>query len=91
MMIRDLISEKDAECNGRVSFSRSLPFIYAALLTIAWLIVGVLDLWFLLDGSEVEVWERVSGWMTWGRDFGFVTVIPYTGKHLGKIGQRREG
>lgn len=86
--ILDAVTEKDAQGQGVLSFSRALPFFFAGIITAAWLGVGAWIVWASLQDSAAEVWPRVSGWLNWGRDLFFVTVIPYAGKSLGKIGQK---
>lgn len=86
----DMLREKEGPRAGEPSFSRWLPAFFAGILTTAWLGIGVWIVWANVGDQAMEVWPKVSGWLGWGRDFFFVTVLPYASGKLGKIGSGRE-
>lgn len=62
--------------DGSLSLSRSLLIGAAVIQLTAWTAVGI------GIGLGAFAWETFAGWMTWGRDFFFVTVIPYATNKL---------
>ena len=69
---------KDDE--GKTSASRTPMLLFAALLIVIWVGIGVSIAFFGLQ------WSQFSGWLQWGRDFFFGTVVAYVG---GKVAGRR--
>ena len=75
---------------GKLSFSRTMPCFFAGMLTVAWAGVGAWIVWAAVGEQTIEVWPKVEGWLDWGRDFAFITVLPYLGMRLGQIGRRSD-
>ncbi len=79
-MIKELMKESD----GKLSFSRVLPIAATGLVLVLFLttFIGIM--------FKAWVWTDFSGAMTWGKDFVFITVVPYLGnvgsKAVGKLG-----
>lgn len=71
------VKEKD----GKLSFSRLFPLVYAFL--ILSLYTAIVWRTWTSGESLQDQWQWL---MNWGRDFGFVTVMPYVGNQVGKIG-----
>lgn len=89
----EMLSEKEGPRAGSASFSRTLPAFCAGILIAVWL--GVLGFmlyrtWGVEADAVVDYWSSagLGSALTWGRDLLFVTVLPYLGSKLGKIGQR---
>lgn len=86
-----MLMEKEGPKAGEPSFSRSLPMFCAGILVAVWLgVVGWMAYRNWSGPDLVNLWEEggFGSALTWGRDLLFVTVLPYLGSKLGKIGQR---
>lgn len=94
-----MLTEKSGPKAGSKSFSRSFPFYFAGLITMVWLLVGVYMVWQnrgAASGEVIDYWTEAGfgGYLSWGRDFAFITVLPvvtkYLGESAGKLGEAVE-
>lgn len=83
-----ILREPEQKCS-KISASRVILFLGFGVVLTTW--VAILVVVLLSD----RPWDHFSGALTWGRDFFFVTVLPYVGNVLGagisKIGKQNEG
>lgn len=70
--MRELITNPE----GRLSTADAFLFFGAGIVFTLWLVAGI----GIFSGRIV--WETYSGWMSWGRDFLFISVVPYVAKRF---------
>ena len=52
--------------------------VFAAIMLLVWLVVG----WSI--GFDAGEWSKWEGWLEWGRDLVFLSIIPYLSKQVAK-------
>ena len=80
------LDHTDCEGKRKVSFSRVTPIVTVSMMVTAFFLIvaGIMLKWW--------TWDLFDGAMSWGKDFVFISVIPYLGNVGGKaVGALRGG
>jgi len=81
-----MINEALSEADGQKSMSRMILLAGVSLIGSVFVIVVMGLFW------DKWPWTRFDGALTWGRDFVFVTTLPYIGNVASKaIGSVKNG